>query len=276
MKKRRKSIRVINTVWVTACGLLFLAPLLWMLSSSLKSAGEVFSGSFQWIPDEIQWVNYAKVWLHEKVPFWRLYGNSLFIAVVGTLGELIVSSMAGFALAKIDFKGKNLIFILMLVTMMIPAQATIIPRFVLFKSVNLYNNLWALVLPAWFNVTSIFLLRQFYAGLPADLMDAAKIDGAGFFQIWWRIMLPLTKPALVTSAVLAFVSSWNEYLNAIVFLPTAENYTVSQGIQYWLAMSDEYNLMMTAAASSIIPVVVLFLFTQRYFVESIATTGVKG
>ena len=146
----------------------------------------------------------------------------------------------------------------------------------LFKSLDLYNNLWALVLPAWFNVTSIFLLRTFYMGLPDDLMEAAKIDGAGHLQIWAQIMMPLTTPAMVTAAVLAFINSWNEYLSAIVFLPTAENYTVSQGIQYWLSMSDEHNLMMTAAASAVVPVVVLFLFTQRYFVESIATTGVKG
>lgn len=276
MKNRNKTARVINTVWVTLIGVLFLMPLLWMLSSSIKVAPEVFSRDFHWIPDEIQWINYAKVWLHDKVPFWRLYANSLFIAVISTVGELIVASMAGYALAKINFKGRDLIFVLMLVTMMIPAQALIIPRFVLFKTIGLYNKLWALILPAWFNVTSIFLLKQFYASLPGELMEAAKIDGASHFQIWWKVMLPLTKPSMVTAAVLAFVNSWNEYLNAIVFLPTADKFTVSQGIQYWLAMSDEYNLMMAAAASAIIPVVVLFIFTQKYFVESIATTGVKG
>ena len=276
MKRKSRIIRVINTAWVTAVGLVFLMPLLWMLSSSLKTGPEVFATDFKWIPDKLQWGNYVQVWTHEKVPFWRLYGNSLFIAIVGTLGELLVASMAGYSLGKIRFKGRDLVFIVMLVTMMIPMQATIVPRFVLFKSLDLYNNLWALVLPAWFNVTSIFLLRTFYMGLPDDLMEAAKIDGAGHLQIWAQIMMPLTTPAMVTAAVLAFINSWNEYLSAIVFLPTAENYTVSQGIQYWLSMSDEHNLMMTAAASAVVPVVVLFLFTQRYFVESIATTGVKG
>ena len=276
MKRKSKIIRVIHTVWVTAVGLVFLMPLLWMLSSSLKTGPEVFAADFKWIPDKLQWGNYVQVWTHEKVPFWRLYGNSLFIAIAGTLGELLVASMAGYSLGKIRFKGRDLVFIVMLVTMMIPMQAKIVPRFVLFKSLDLYNNLWALVLPAWFNVTSIFLLRTFYMGLPDDLMEAAKIDGAGHLQIWAQIMMPLTTPAMVTAAVLAFINSWNEYLSAIVFLPTAENYTVSQGIQYWLSMSDEHNLMMTAAASAVVPVVVLFLFTQRYFVESIATTGVKG
>lgn len=276
MHKKNVASRVINTIWVTACGIVFLMPLLWMLSSSIKLPHEVFSTDFQWIPDEIQWKNYLQVWTHEKVPFWKLYLNSLTIAVVGTVGELIIASMAGYSLSKIKYKGRDLIFVLMLVTMMIPAQAIIIPKFVLFKQIGLYNNLWALILPAWFNVTSIFLLKQFYTGLPDELMEAAKIDGANHFQIWWKVMLPLTKPAMVTCAVLAFINSWNEYLSAIVFLPTAENYTVSQGIQFWMSMSDEHNLMMTAAASAIIPVVVLFLFTQKYFVESIATTGVKG
>lgn len=276
MKKKRISVRVFNTIWVTAVGILFLVPLLWMVSSSLKLAPDVFSQNFRWIPDKIQWSNYLQIWFHDKVPFWRLYCNSLFITVFSTAGQLIVSSMAGYALAKIEFKGRDILFVTILITMMIPAQALIIPRFVLFKSVGLYNTHWALILPAWFNVTSIFLLKQFYMGLPGDLMEAAKVDGASHFQIWWKVMLPLTKPALVTSTVLAFINSWNEYLNAIVFLPEAVNYTVAQGIQYWLAMSDEYNLMMAAAASAIIPVVILFLFTQKYFVESIATTGVKG
>lgn len=276
MKRKSIWIRTVNTLWVTAIGILFLMPLLWMVSSSLKTGPEVFATNFRWIPDKVQWINYAQVWTHERVPFWRLYGNSLFIAVVSTVGELIVASMAGYSLGKIEYKGRNLVFIVMLVTMMIPAQATIVPRFVIFKSMGLYNNIWALIFPAWFNVTSIFLLRTFYMSLPGDLMEAAKIDGASYFQIWLRIMMPLTKPAMVTAAVLAFINSWNEYLSALVFLPTAENYTVSQGIQYWMSMSDDHNLMMTAAASAILPVIVLFLFTQRYFVESIATTGVKG
>lgn len=276
MKRKAMGARVLNTLWVTAVGVLFLMPLLWMVSSSLKTGPEVFAVDFHWLPAKAQWQNYAMVWTHEKVPFWHLYSNSLFIAVVSTVGELIVASMAGYSLGRIQFKGRDLMFVIMLVTMMIPAQATIVPRFVIFKSLGLYNNLWALILPAWFNVTSIFLLRTFYMSLPGDLMEAAKIDGANYFQIWLRIMMPLTKPAMVTAAVLAFINSWNEYLSAIVFLPTADNFTVSQGIQYWLSLSDEHNLMMTAAASAILPVVLLFLFTQRYFVESIATTGVKG
>lgn len=276
MNKKKHIIKSVNTIWITAFGLLFLLPLLWMLSSAVKTGPEVFSSNFKWIPKVIQWKNFKTVWVDSKVPFWRLYLNSLTIASVGTIGQLFISSLAGYSLAKINFKGRNLIFILMLITMMIPVQATVIPRFILFKTIGIYNTLWALILPAFFNVTSIFLLRQFYLSLPDSFVEAAKIDGASHIQIWFRIMMPLTKPAMVTASVLAFITSWNEYLNALIFLPSTRNYTVALGIQYWMDMTDEYNLMMTAAASAIIPVIVLFLFTQRYFVESIATSGVKG
>lgn len=164
----------------------------------------------------------------------------------------------------------------MMVTMMIPGQATIIPRYMMFFSVGLYDTLWALILPSFFSISSIFLLRQFYLGLPNDLMEAARVDGGSNFQIWSRILLPLTKPAMVTVTVLSFISSWNEYLSALIFLPSNKNYTVSLGVQYWMQMTDEYNLMMAAAAGTILPIIVLFIATQKYFVESIATTGVKG
>lgn len=274
--RKQKIIKWINTFWVTICAVLFLLPLLWMLSASLKTGPEVFSLDFHWLPKVFQWENYVRVWTDSKVPFWRLYLNSLFISVAGTLGQLLISSLTGYALAKIDFRGKGAVFMAMMVTMMIPAQATIIPRYMMFYTLGIYDTLWALVLPAFFNITSIFLLRQFYLGLPNELMDAAWVDGASHWQIWRKIMVPLTRPAMVTVTVLSFINSWNEYLNALIFLPSNQNFTVSLGIQYWMQMTDEYNLMMAAAASAIVPIIVLFIFTQRYFVESIATTGVKG
>lgn len=274
--KKQKTIKLINTIWVTGCGILFLLPLLWMMSASVKAGSEVFSLDFHWLPETFQWENYRRVWNDSKVPFWHLYLNSIFVAVVGTAGQLLVSSMAAYALAKINFKGKNIVFTAMLITMMIPAQATIIPRYMMFYTIKIYDTLWALILPSLFNITSIFLLRQFYAGLPDELLEAAVMDGASHREIWWRIIVPLTKPPMVTVTVLAFINAWNEYLNALIFLPSNKNFTVSLGIQYWMQMTDEYNLMMAAAASAIIPVIVLFLFTQKYFIESIASTGVKG
>ena len=247
-----------------------------MLSSSLKTGPEVFAKDFTWLPKVFQWENYVRIWTDSKVPFWKLYLNSLTVSVVGTLGQLLLSSLAGYALAKLRFRGKNFVFLLMMITMMIPGQATIIPRYMMFFSVGLYDTLWALILPSFFSISSIFLLRQFYLGLPNDLMEAARVDGGSNFQIWSRILLPLTKPAMVTVTVLGFISSWNEYLSALIFLPSNKNYTVSLGVQYWMQMTDEYNLMMAAAAGTILPIIVLFIVTQKYFVESIATTGVKG
>ena len=274
--KRERTSKILNTIWVTACAVIFLLPLLWMLSSSLKTGPEVFAKDCTWLPKVFQWENYVRVWSDSKVPFWKLYLNSLTVSVVGTLGQLLLSSLAGYALAKLRFRGKNFVFLLMMITMMIPGQATIIPRYMMFFSVGLYDTLWALILPSFFSISSIFLLRQFYLGLPNDLMEAARVDGGSNFQIWSRILLPLTKPALVTVTVLGFISSWNEYLSALIFLPSNKNYTVSLGVQYWMQMTDEYNLMMAAAASTILPIIVLFVATQKYFVESIATTGVKG
>ena len=174
--KQQKTIKWIHTVWVTACAVLFLFPLLWMLSSSLKTGPEVFSLDFRWLPEVFQWENYVRIWTDSKVPFWRLYVNSLVISVVGTLGQLLISSMTGYALAKIDFQGKNAMFMAMMVTMMIPAQATIIPRYMMFYTIGIYDTLWALILPAFFNITSIFLLRQFYMGTGAD---GRRPDGRG-------------------------------------------------------------------------------------------------
>lgn len=276
VKKNRKLTKIINTVWVTFLGILFLLPLLWMLSSSLKTGAEVFGNDFHWIPREIQWENYARVWTTGAIPFIRAMGNSVFVAILSVLGQVIISSMTGYALAKINFRGKGVVFTLMMATMMIPGQATIIPKFVLFHAIHLYDTLWTLILPACFSISSIFMLRQFYLSLPNDLLDSAKVDGANHWQAWKKIMFPLTKPAIVTVVILAFISSWNEYLSALVFLPTNSHFTVSLAIQYWMQMTDEYNLMMTAAASAVIPVILLYLFAQKYFVESIATTGVKG
>ena len=202
--------------------------------------------------------------------------NTLYIALFSIIGQMFISSLAAYSFAKINFKGKQVVFMLFLSSMMVPSQLTIIPRFMLFKTIGLYNNLWAIILPAFFGATSIFMLRQFYMGLPNDLIEAAKIDGAGHLRIFLRIML-LTKAALMSLIILAFISSWNEYMAPLIFLVKKELYTVSQNIQwYMLDEFKEHNLTMAAATSAIVPVVILFIVGQKYFVEGIATSGVKG
>ena len=276
MKKQKSTSKLICTIIVGLLAVMFALPLVWMTLASFKKVSEVFSEN--WLPTVWQWKNYVTVWTDEQVYLPRVFSNTLFIEVLGTGGQLIVSSLAAYGFAKINFKGRAAIFTLFLAAMMIPSQATIIPRYMLFYKIGLYNSLWALILPSWFSVTSIFLLRQFYMGLPNDLMDAAKVDGAGHLRIFAQILMPLTKPAMISTLILSFITLWNDYLSALVFLSNKKLYTVSQAVRYWLFDNNNqnYNLTMTTATIFIIPVIILFVFCQKYFVEGIATSGVKG
>ena len=277
MKKSERKAAIIRTIIVALVAVLFVTPLVWMVLSSLKTPQEVFARPFHCLPAKVQWQNYVSVWMNEEASMLRAFINTLYIALFSITGQMLISSLAAYSFAKIKFKGKNFIFLLFLSSMMIPSQVTIIPRFMLFKTIGLYNNLWAIILPAFFGATSIFMLRQFYMGLPNDLIEAAKIDGAGHLRIFVRIMLPLTKAALMSLIILAFISSWNEYMGPLIFLVKKELYTVSQNIQWY--MLDEYkehNLTMAAATSAIVPIIILFIVGQKYFVEGIATSGVKG
>lgn len=277
MKKNERAAAIVRTIVVSLIAVLFVVPLVWMVLSSLKTAPEVFARPFHWLPARVQWQNYATVWMNEEASMLRAFANTLYIALFSIIGQMFISSLAAYSFAKINFKGKQVIFMLFLSSMMVPSQLTIIPRFMLFKTIGLYNNLWAIILPAFFGATSIFMLRQFYMGLPNDLIEAAKIDGAGHLRIFLRIMLPLTKAALMSLIILAFISSWNEYMAPLIFLVKKELYTVSQNIQwYMLDEFKEHNLTMAAATSAIVPVVILFIVGQKYFVEGIATSGVKG
>lgn len=277
MKKNERAAAIVRTIVVSLIAVLFVVPLVWMVLSSLKTAPEVFARPFHWLPARVQWQNYATVWMNEEASMLRAFANTLYIALFSIIGQMFISSLAAYSFAKINFKGKQIVFMLFLSSMMVPSQLTIIPRFMLFKTIGLYNNLWAIILPAFFGATSIFMLRQFYMGLPNDLIEAAKIDGAGHLRIFLRIMLPLTKAALMSLIILAFISSWNEYMAPLIFLVKKELYTVSQNIQwYMLDEFKEHNLTMAAATSAIVPVVILFIVGQKYFVEGIATSGVKG
>ena len=277
MKRREAIVATIKTIVLALISLAFLLPLIWMVTSSLKSTNEVFSGNWQWLPTVWRWDNYATVWTDPEVSMLNAYGNTAFITVISTVCQLIVASLAAYAFAKVNFKGKGVVFTMFLATMMMPTEVTIVPRFMVFKTVGLYNNLWAVILPHFFNATSIFMLRQFYMGLPDDLMEAAKIDGAGHPTIFARILLPLTKPALISLMVLSFISCWNEYMSPLIFLVKKNLYTISQVIR-WYMLDDlqRYDLNMAAATSAIIPVIILFIFCQKYFVEGIASSGIKG
>lgn len=269
--------RQITTLIVGLFACLFVLPLVWMILTSFKSTNEVF-GTTNWLPSKWHWSNYAEVWTNPQLSMAKCYWNSILIVVIGTAGQLIVSSMAAYAFAKIDFKGKKFVFTLFLASIMIPSQVTIIPRFMLFYKMGIYNTLWSIILPSWFGATSIFLLRQFYMGLPNDLIEAAKIDGAGHLQhllhrLCSRLQSLLWFPVLSSRLLLL----WNEYLSPLIFLTNKKVYTIAQAIR-WYLMSDtqQYELTMAAASIAIVPLIILFVFCQKYFVEGIATSGMKG
>ena len=277
MKRKETISAVIKTLILGALAGLFILPLVWMFFSSFKHAGDIFGAHFQWLPKEWRWQNYVAVWTDSRNSMFDAYRNTGYIAIMSIICQLTFASMAAYAFAKINFKGKNFIFTMFLTTMMIPFEVTLIPRWMMFKSIGLYNNHWAIILPHWFTASGMFMLRQFYMGLPNDLMEAAKIDGASHPQIFARIMLPLTKSALISQMILTFVNTWNEYMAPLVFLVNKKMYTLSQNIKMFL-MEDymRYDYAMAASCSAILPVIIIFIFCQKYFVEGIATSGVKG
>ena len=226
INRRKLVICIVKTIIISAIAILFVMPLIWMGLSALKTTNEVFAHPFKWLPAKPMWSNFKQVWCVENVNMMKSYGNSIIIVFFSTVGQIAIASLAAYAFAKIQFKGKNFVFMMFLASMMIPGQVTIIPRFMLFKSMGLYNTLWSCILPFWFSTTAIFMLRQFYIGLPNDLMEAAKIDGAGHFRIFLQVLMPLTKPAMITLVILAFIGSWNEYLSPLIFITKQEKYTV--------------------------------------------------
>ena len=275
MKKKKLTSKIITTVVIGAVSLIFVLPLIWMISASLKPNYEIFNYPIRWIPLPPMVQNYTNVWTDETMPFGLMYLNSLKIAFFTIIGKLIISAGAAYAFSKMRFPGKDFIFILFLASMMIPAQVTILPRFVLFKELGLYNTHSSLILPALFDVSAIFLLRQFYSAVPIDLSESAVIDGASHFRIWAQIIVPLTKAPMASLAILALVTSWNDYFNPLIFIVSKNKYTVSLGINNYTA--DVYvNMGLAASVSAILPILLLYIFCQKYFEQSIASSGIKG
>lgn len=251
-------------------------PFLWMISTSLKSLDQVFLIPPIWIPKPLQWENYLNAW--NALPFGNAYLNSLKIALICVIGQLITCSMAAYALAKINFRGKNIIFIAFLATMMVPSQVTVIPTFILYKYIGWIDTHLPLTVP-WvlFSAFGVFLIRQFILTLPRELDEAAIIDGANHFVIYTRIILPLIVPVLATLAIFTFMSSWNNFLGPLIYLNSPEKYTVPLLLaQFKGIYITDWTLLMAASTIAIVPVLIVYLLGQRYIIESIALTGIKS
>lgn len=275
---RRRLTTVIAFTLMLIGAATMILPFLWMLSTSLKEPATVFTYPPQWIPNPVDWANYAEVW--EVIPLARGLLNSAIVTIcVVTLGAFS-STMAAFSFARLNFPHKDKLFLLLLATMMIPAVVVILPQFLMYSKVGWIDTLLPLVVPGTLgNVTMIFFLRQYMVGLPRDLMDAARIDGAGTFRIYWSIFLPLCRPAIAANVIIVFMGTWNDYLGPLIFTHSPENSTVqlviASLISYYSEQTD-FPIVMAASMIALLPVVILFAFTQKYFVDSFAISGLKG
>jgi multiple sugar transport system permease protein len=258
-------------------GALFLLPFLWALSSSLKPPGSAISFPPEFLPREYVWSNYSRVFT--TIPFALFFRNSVFVTALSLLGELFSASLVAYAFARLRFPGRNAVFVLVLATMMIPYPVTMVPTFILFRMLGLVNTYFPLILPPWFGPAfSIFLLRQFFLTINKELDEAAKVDGANEFLIYWRIILPLSKPALATISIFGFVYYWNDFLNPLIYLSDSSQYTLALGVNYLRSFrgGGELPLQMAASIMFVTPCILLFLVAQRFVVEGIVTTGLKG
>ena len=251
-----------------------LLPYYLMVITSLKPLREVFTDPFTWIPSRLAWENYAEAWTH--APFARYFANTLFISVVETLGVLVTSALAGYAFARMRFWGREILFTLFLGTLMVPGEVQLVPNYITITRLGWLNTYYALIVPWLASVFGIFFMRQFFATIPQELQDAATIDGASHFTFLRRVVVPLSKPAFITVALLTFLGSWNSLTWPLIVTNTPEMRPIMVGL---LSFSSEWGtqprLLMAAATFSVAPVLVLFFVLQRYFIQGIARAGMK-
>lgn len=271
----RVAITVLKWALLLFLTVMALIPFVWMVSASLKTSVDVFSIPMKWIPETLHWENFVSIW--ERVPLLTYFKNTGILAVIVTFMQILTSSFAAYAFAKMSFKGRDILFMCYIGTIAVPWQVYMVPQFIMMRALGLYDTIWALVVLQSFSAFGVFLMRQFYLGIPNELSEAARIDGLSEYGIWARIMLPLAKPAIATLCIFTFVNTWNDYMGPMIYLTTDVKKTIQVGLRRFIqAYSADYNLIMAASLCSLVPVTVIFLFLQRYFIEGIATTGLKG
>lgn len=267
--------RVALYALVIGITIVMLMPFAWMLSASLKLDRDVFSFPIEWIPAHPRWHNYVDIWT--KIPLALFIYNTTKLTVIVTLLQLFTSSFAAYAFAKLRFAYREVLFLAYIATIAMPWQVYMVPQFLEMRALGLNNTHLALICLQAFTAFGVFLMRQFYMSIPDELCEAARIDGMNEYQIWFRIMLPLSKPALSTLTIFTFVTTWNDFLGPLIYLTKTELKTIQIGIRMFITQySTEYGLIMAASIVSLIPVLVVFLVLQRFFVEGIASSGLKG
>lgn len=272
---KTRTLRVILYVVLIALALIMLVPFAWMLSASFKLDKDVFIFPIQWIPENPRWQNYVDIW--KKIPLARFVLNTVKLTLIVTFLQLLTSSFAAYAFAKLDFKGKNTLFLAYVATIAVPWQVYMVPQFMMMRSMGLADTHLAIICLQAFSAFGVFMMKQFYEGIPTELCEAARIDGMNEYQIWYRIMLPLSKPSLSTLTIFTFVSTWNDFLGPLIYLTTESKKTLQLGLRMFISQfGSEYGLIMAASVLSLIPVLIVFLALQKYFVEGVAASGVKG
>lgn len=255
--------------------LVMLLPFFWMLSTSFKQSSELFTYPPTWIPETLQWSNYEDALT--SMPFDRFYFNSLFVASAVTIIQVLTSSLAAFAFARLQFKGRDTIFVLYIAALMIPFPVLLIPNFIIVNRLDWLDTYWALIIPPAFSAFSTFLLRQHFKTLPMDLDEAARIDGATSLRIWWSVIMPISKTAVAAISILIFLNSWNDFLWPLVVTNSDEMQTVPVGLNSFQGQfSVRWNLLMAAAVVAMVPVLVVYAFAQKWFIRGITMSGLGG
>ncbi|WP_242698049.1 carbohydrate ABC transporter permease [Bacillus sp. SD088] len=269
--------KVITYLFLFLCLCLFLFPLVWMISTSLKTLGQVHTVPMTWIPWPLQWSNFIEVF--EVVPFGRYLWNTSWYTVVTVTATVFTSTLVAFAFARLRARGRNIWFAIVLATMMIPPQVTMIPQYLIFNEFGWLNTYLPLVIPSFgASAFLVFLLRQFYLGLPRELDDALKVDGGGTFTLYFRIILPLSIPAMTTAAILEFMYRWNDLIGPLIYLSSTDKYPLSLGLANFTSMytATPWNLLMAASLIAILPPLILFFIFQKHVIKGIVISGAKG
>jgi multiple sugar transport system permease protein len=270
-----KPARIVLYAVLIITAVTMLIPFVWMLSASLKLNQDVFTFPIQWIPTHPRWQNYIDIW--NQIPLALFIYNTSKLTIIVTVLQLLTSSFAAYAFSKLDFKFKNTLFLGYIATIAMPWQVYMVPQFIMMRDLGLNNTHLAMICLQAFSAFGVFLMRQFYQSIPDELCEAARIDGMNEYQIWWKIMLPLSKPALSTLTIFTFVNTWNDFLGPMIYLTKTELKTIQIGLRMFISQySAEYGLIMAASVVVLIPVLIVFLSLQRFFVEGIASSGLKG
>jgi multiple sugar transport system permease protein len=266
---------IVYSVLLAGLCLLVLVPFVWMISSSLKHDNQVFTVPTQWIPREFVWSNYVDIWT--QIPMLAYLRNSAYLAITISFLQVLTGSFAAYGFAKLRFPGRDWLFLAYLATIAVPWQAYMIPQYLIMEQVGLVNTHLSIILLQAFGAFGVFLMRQYYQSIPDELIEAARIDGLSEYRIWWRIMLPLSRPAIASLGLLTFVSTWNDYMGPFIYFTSNELWTVQLGLRSFVGQYDAaYAMIMTGSVISVLPVVLVFLLGQRQFIQGIATSGLKG